>query len=361
MPWCVGKADDGVHDQLARTMPGEFPAAVNVDHGRPVKGAFMIFRAFAGGINGCMLQQHHSIGGSAGNHGSVDSSLLVPSSCVIDEIRGKSDLANSTVIEVTLDVMHFRLNQKFPAAGQLWITSSRKLKTGLLLDTWNSQYLQQGPRQAARLSPASIPCGVWAAGRRGKSGSWRHAMEVRAVAAKFLTPGLDGGPWARRDAPARHNESHITQEWRILTQFRHEHLIPVHGVVRDSRGGLVLLMDHAAGGSAGADGPGQGPLDGGGDRHRSDAAWGRCCPSCMDAGPFMGMFPPGMFCSVRPASRTGQILALAGCWARAPRLDGRNTGIRLCAGHRAERSLRRVRHGRRGLVRVDGPCPAAHA
>lgn len=80
-----------------------------------------------------------------------------------------------------------------------------------------------------------------------------------AVAAKILAPGLDaalGGD----DVAVRHNESHVTQEWRILTQFSHEHLIPVHGLVRDSQGGLVLLMDYAAGGSLGQVVRAKGPL-----------------------------------------------------------------------------------------------------
>ncbi|WP_343320074.1 serine/threonine-protein kinase [Arthrobacter sp. TMP15] len=57
----------------------------------------------------------------------------------------------------------------------------------------------------------------------------------------------------------RHNESQVTHEWRVLTQFQHEHLIPVRGLVRDSAGSLVLLMEYAEGGSlaqiVGARGP----------------------------------------------------------------------------------------------------------
>ena len=47
----------------------------------------------------------------------------------------------------------------------------------------------------------------------------------------------------------RHNESQITQEWRFLTQFRHEHLMRVYPPMQDSDGAFVLLMDYAAGGS----------------------------------------------------------------------------------------------------------------
>ncbi|MEO6530333.1 MAG: protein kinase [Specibacter sp.] len=80
-----------------------------------------------------------------------------------------------------------------------------------------------------------------------------------AVAAKILAPGLDAATGGD-DVAERHNESHVTQEWRILTQFCHEHLIPVHGLVRDSQGGLVLLMDYAAGGSLGQVVRAKGPL-----------------------------------------------------------------------------------------------------
>ena len=70
-----------------------------------------------------------------------------------------------------------------------------------------------------------------------------------AVAAKYLAPvssrrGADGD-----GDLLRHNERHITQEWRLLTQFRHEHLIRLRQLVRDESGAHVLLMDHAAGGS----------------------------------------------------------------------------------------------------------------
>ncbi|MGA7203536.1 MAG: protein kinase, partial [Specibacter sp.] len=50
----------------------------------------------------------------------------------------------------------------------------------------------------------------------------------------------------------RHNESEITQEWRILAQNDHEHLLRAHRVVPlggSWAGGSALLMDYAAGGS----------------------------------------------------------------------------------------------------------------
>lgn len=80
-----------------------------------------------------------------------------------------------------------------------------------------------------------------------------------AVAAKIMAAKADGD--LNGDGVAlRHNESYITQELRILMQFSHEHLIPIHGVVRDSHGALVLLMDYAAGGSVGQVVRATGPL-----------------------------------------------------------------------------------------------------
>lgn len=69
------------------------------------------------------------------------------------------------------------------------------------------------------------------------------------VAAKFVGPPGAPETGSSNGDPPRHNESYITQEWRLLTHFRHEHLIPLHQLVRDARGGQVLLMEHAAGGS----------------------------------------------------------------------------------------------------------------
>lgn len=70
-----------------------------------------------------------------------------------------------------------------------------------------------------------------------------------AVAAKYLAPVSSRGSSDGDGDLLRHNESYITQEWRLLTQFRHEHLIGLQQLVRDADGAHVLLMDHAAGGS----------------------------------------------------------------------------------------------------------------
>lgn len=72
-----------------------------------------------------------------------------------------------------------------------------------------------------------------------------------AVAAKFMGRLGGGGPEDMNAPGVRHNESQLTREWRVLSQFRHDHLIAVHGLVQDAQGGQVIIMDHAAGGSLG--------------------------------------------------------------------------------------------------------------
>ncbi|MGN5733151.1 serine/threonine-protein kinase [Arthrobacter psychrochitiniphilus] len=69
------------------------------------------------------------------------------------------------------------------------------------------------------------------------------------VAAKFLVPAPGSLAVSQRVDPHRHNESQVTREWGLLAQFRHEHLIPVAGLVTDQDGSLVLIMEYAAGGS----------------------------------------------------------------------------------------------------------------
>jgi eukaryotic-like serine/threonine-protein kinase len=64
------------------------------------------------------------------------------------------------------------------------------------------------------------------------------------LAAKCFLPEVAG------EAPgARINESEITLEWRILSNYDHDHLVKVHAVVPLDGAGRAIIMDHAAGGS----------------------------------------------------------------------------------------------------------------
>ncbi|ALE91858.1 hypothetical protein AOC05_05140 [Arthrobacter alpinus] len=71
------------------------------------------------------------------------------------------------------------------------------------------------------------------------------------LAAKCFWP-VAGGTGAEQVPGSRHNESEVTQEWRVLAQCDHNHLIRVHELVAlagGGEGGWALLMDYAAGGS----------------------------------------------------------------------------------------------------------------
>jgi eukaryotic-like serine/threonine-protein kinase len=72
------------------------------------------------------------------------------------------------------------------------------------------------------------------------------------LAAKCFAPDVPAFPESFAGGHGRHNESEITQEWRILAQYDHDHLLRAHRVVPlggDWAGGRALLMDYAAGGS----------------------------------------------------------------------------------------------------------------
>lgn len=71
------------------------------------------------------------------------------------------------------------------------------------------------------------------------------------LAAKCFWPAA-GGTGAAQVPGSRHNESEVTQEWRVLAQCDHDHLMRVHELVAlagGGEGGWALLMDYAAGGS----------------------------------------------------------------------------------------------------------------
>ncbi|WP_449372521.1 serine/threonine protein kinase [Arthrobacter psychrolactophilus] len=113
------------------------------------------------------------------------------------------------------------------------------------MDTFSQGGGVDGPPEIAHHDP------VRCLGSGGQGQVWLMAPHDGSapVAAKFVGPPGAPESGSSNGDPPRHNESYITQEWRLLTHFRHEHLIPLHHLVRDARGGQVLLMEHAAGGS----------------------------------------------------------------------------------------------------------------
>ncbi|WP_170133157.1 serine/threonine protein kinase [Arthrobacter livingstonensis] len=99
----------------------------------------------------------------------------------------------------------------------------RRLGGGAQASVWLVRPMDGGPDLAAKCFMPQRAAGVGAGGR-----------------------GADG------PERGRHNESEITQEWRILAQHDHDHLVRVHGLEplgAPWQGGHALLMDHAAGGS----------------------------------------------------------------------------------------------------------------
>lgn len=124
------------------------------------------------------------------------------------------------------------------------------------METFNPQALPDRPPEipgydAVRCLGSGAQGQVWLMAPRNGSAP---------VAAKFLTPPAGVGPDDMNTVAERHNDSQVTHEWRVLAQFRHEHLIAVHGLVQDSDGGQVLIMDYAAGGSLGQIVHARGPL-----------------------------------------------------------------------------------------------------
>lgn len=108
--------------------------------------------------------------------------------------------------------------------------------------------------EPVRLLGTGAQASVWLV-RRGAAG--------QLFAAKCYAPepfGADGNRESltaprspsMKQSPShrsRHNESEITQEWRVLAHFRHEHLISFHEFLTLDDGKRVLITDFAAGGS----------------------------------------------------------------------------------------------------------------
>lgn len=80
------------------------------------------------------------------------------------------------------------------------------------------------------------------------------------VAAKILGTAAEASPGQLHGDSEGHNEGSITQEWRVLSQFRHDHLLPMHRLVRSENGCPVLLMEFAPGGSLSGIVHSRGPL-----------------------------------------------------------------------------------------------------
>ena len=74
----VGQPHDRVADQLARAVPGDLAAAVDVDHRRAVERPVRRLGALAGRVDARVLQQQHRVGRRAVRDGLVQPPLLGP-------------------------------------------------------------------------------------------------------------------------------------------------------------------------------------------------------------------------------------------------------------------------------------------
>src|SRR5665647_1314935 len=90
-----GEPDDGIAHQLARTVPGDLAAPVDVDDRGAVEGALMRFGSLARGVDGGVIEQQHGVWFVARNHSGMNLALAVPRSLVVDVVRGKTQVLDT--------------------------------------------------------------------------------------------------------------------------------------------------------------------------------------------------------------------------------------------------------------------------
>jgi hypothetical protein len=74
---------------LARAVPGDFPASVDVDDRRPISGPFRILGSFASSKDAGMFQQNHGVWAFSGCNFGMNFPLESPSFLITYEIRVK--------------------------------------------------------------------------------------------------------------------------------------------------------------------------------------------------------------------------------------------------------------------------------
>ena len=72
-----GEPEDRVADELARPVPGDLAAAVDIDDGGAVGRPFVGLGAFAGGVHRRVLEEDDGIGRPACDDGGVHGTLLI--------------------------------------------------------------------------------------------------------------------------------------------------------------------------------------------------------------------------------------------------------------------------------------------
>ena len=83
----LGESHDRVADELPRTVPGDLPAAVDIDDGRAVGRSLMARGAGAGGVHRLVLEQDERVGARACDDLGMDAALQRPAILIGDEFR----------------------------------------------------------------------------------------------------------------------------------------------------------------------------------------------------------------------------------------------------------------------------------
>lgn len=80
----------GVGNQLARSVPGKFAAAVHGDNRRAVKRPLVVLGQLAGRVYGGVLQEQDCAGRNSGDNLVMEFALGIPAFHVINEVWGKT-------------------------------------------------------------------------------------------------------------------------------------------------------------------------------------------------------------------------------------------------------------------------------
>jgi eukaryotic-like serine/threonine-protein kinase len=208
------QANDGVADELARPVPGDAAATVDVDHRGAVDRALEVLGAPSGGEDRRMLQQQDGVGDLVGDPRRVHLALKLPRLVIRDD-------AEMPVLDHALKDTWWRP----VACGQRPRAGSR-LRCNTGVDDF-------------RLPGYDIDELL---GFGGSGEVWR-ALE-RSSGDVVALKRLHGGDEADLSVAS----DRLRREAALLASVTHDHLVRLRSVVPTAQG-LVLVLDYAAGGS----------------------------------------------------------------------------------------------------------------
>jgi len=90
----LGETDQGVADELARSVPGDLPATVDIDDRRAVDGALMGRRACPGRVHGLVLEKEEGVAPAPLHDVGVEFPLERPAVAVGDQVGRHADRAD---------------------------------------------------------------------------------------------------------------------------------------------------------------------------------------------------------------------------------------------------------------------------